>query len=129
MLYSLYSAADGSVSIDVRENDVIEAVHLETYTLAPVDGAVAKAELSFGSASQFTTNDASGIIASVANASDATVGVGKAMNSTFLSGIQVPINAGERLYLHTAKGSQTDQVTRCVIYTRKGASRQVNQRR
>ena len=100
------SAAVVSVEVDIPENGLLEAFHLATHYAAnatPASGDNAKAELSFLSAPTFSTHGARGSLGQV-EAVNALALASSALNTSIpsmtLSGLSIPVSAGERLFLH-----------------------------
>ena len=111
----LYVASSGtsltSASIDIPADGVITAltVGMQIEDASPVITEGATAELSFLSSQTFATNDARGSLCQVARATafaDAARLVIEGSGFCVLTPIRVPVNAGERIYLHVqADGS------------------------
>lgn len=97
-----------SVSIDIPADGVIQTLTLGATIESDavfVDGEGVTAELSFLSSPTFTTNDVRGSLCQVrANRSGggaaAAWAASVAVPFCILSGIDVPVNAGERVFLH-----------------------------
>ncbi len=98
MIYKLFAAAGSTVSVDVRIDDTIVAVLMSNAGTQP-------SELSFGSTATINTNDSTAAIATVLNGVDISV-----------SGLNIPVNAGERIYLHNVAGAGALDAA-CMIYT------------
>ena len=130
-LYKLYGTGvtDGLASLDIVEPGVIYAVSWAAYGDLDADGETLGAELSFASASGFTTNDTKSAIDTIralANdtgtaASNKVVAINKAT-----TGLEIPVEQGERLYLH---GTGTALVCTVHIYVRDSAGRRAAGRR
>jgi hypothetical protein len=111
MVYKLAvstAGAAGLVSLDIRDDDEIESIVLSN------DGTVA-AEVSFASVPSFMTNDTNSSLLTLVGGVDLAN-----------ANVRVPVQGGERLYLHTAAGTAN-----CVamIYTSGKANRAPAQRR
>ena len=109
------SDTDDVSSIDVPEDGEIMGILIDLFSPAMASADGMQAEVSFLSSSQFTTNDARGIISrcSLATNTASTSGQAGAHNSThmmFMKGISV--NAGERIHLHF----ETDAAVLCKIH-------------
>ena len=94
---------DGVSSIDVPEDGEIMGVQITMQAPAMVEAKEMQCEISFLSSSQFTTNDARGVIArnTIATSTVTTNGGANAhgiSNIIFHKGLSV--NAGERIHLH-----------------------------
>jgi hypothetical protein len=90
------------VSIDIREDDEINAVVLQN------GGGSGNAEVSFASSASFTSNDTSGTIIGVPTGLDISVG-----------SLAIPVSAGERVFLHNDNAPAAPVVA--FLYT-KGSS-------
>jgi hypothetical protein len=111
MFGSFTTAADSLAAIDVRVAGVISQVCLEMYAVhgAPTYGSI---ELSFGSTSQFTSNDVTQVIATMAW----TVTTAGVANRSWLvmPQLEIPVAAGERIYLHAF--SNSNPITAARVY-------------
>jgi hypothetical protein len=122
MIYKLHSSGsgDGNVSLDVREDDVIEGIGLDISMAGPSDGAAVDVEVAFGSSSSFSTNDTSGtMIGSRIDYDVITSGAAQAGKWAFMP-MKVKINAGERLYMHIDVTGSLTYWARAYIHTSKG---------
>ncbi len=103
----MYASTGGeaAASIDVPDEGELLAVQLEVYS-GDINalGDFVHAMLSFGSSSQFTTNDARNVIArAVSGAAGITSGFFRGDGKTLLTyGDGLKVFSGERIYLHTA---------------------------
>lgn len=111
----MYSAADTDAAavIDLPDDGELLAVTFDCRAILPnaADSEFAAYEVSFGSTSAFTSNDARQVIASMIISNDFTSAVGgtrsdKSMRYSFEGGLEV--FAGERIYLHVAVGAGGD---------------------
>jgi hypothetical protein len=111
MVYKLFvtiAASTGIASLDIREDDTIVAISLNT-------SSAGSAEVSFLSTPQASTNDTTGSLIGTPGGVDTSV-----------NGIEIPVQAGERLYLHAGTG--TGDVS-AFIYTKGGAPTRQSVRR
>jgi hypothetical protein len=96
---------DAAASIDMQDDGFIEKVYaVLDISSSVLDGEGARAELSFGSSSVFTTNDARMVIASMRNTMNLVTAAAIAQGSmryAFDYGDGLPFFGGERIYLHT----------------------------
>jgi hypothetical protein len=93
MIYKLAvstAASIGLASLDIREDD-----HITGFVLTNTSAAAAS--ISFGSTSQFAVNDTTAEIVSIPGGVDHAA----------VSGMKIPVSAGERIYLHVDSGSGT----------------------
>lgn len=97
---------DGVASIDVPEDGEIVAIAGVVYGTGMADDDRAMAEISFLSTSQFGVNDARGAIVGlvVQVGVVTTSGQAQAQDSGVIvfGGAGIPVNAGERIHLHTS---------------------------
>jgi hypothetical protein len=110
MHYKMYAAAGTSVSIDIREDAEITGLVLTN------SGSQAS-ELSFGSTSTHNVNDVTASILTTLSGTDLSV-----------SGLKIPVQAGERLYLHSIGGTGTGECA-AMIYTSGSSARPAVRRR
>ena len=105
----MYVASSGtaltSASIDVPADGIITAITLglQIEDASPVITEGSVAEVSFLSSQTFATNDARGSLCAVGRATafaDAARLVIEGSGFCVLTPIHVPVNAGERIYLH-----------------------------
>ncbi len=97
-IFAATTTAPGSVSVDIRADGILRGVHLATTH----NGAV---EISFGSTSSATTNDTASSLIGVAN----TIA---AISSPPL---EIPVQAGERVFLHWESAIAAAKAT-CWLY-------------
>lgn len=123
-VYKLYGTgvSDNLASLDIVHNGVIEAVAFAAYGDLDADGETYSAEVSFSSASGFTTNDTKSSIAGIRQqAADTGTATSNKLTGTnvFIGpGLGIPVKAGERLYLH---GAGTALVVSAYIYVKDAA--------
>ena len=134
-IYQLYgsvsAAADGVARIDVQFQGEIVGYSLEVEGNLNGDQDRVAAEVSFLSASMMTSNDARGVIASIqGRISLITSGMAAAAFSKTLSGLYIPVVAGERIYLHVPVmvGINT-AVARCHLYVLDSSNPNLRRRR
>ena len=113
MVHSLYIAAAGSVSLDIRDDAKITAI-----VIAANDQAPGGAEVSFTSTAQLTTNDTTGVLAGLPLA-------GSLAPATMMYVMNEPVEAGERLYLHVTGAN----ACRAFVYTDRAGARPSTRRR
>lgn len=104
MLYKLYgaSAGDGVAQLDIQEAGKLIAVWGYLYhDLGANDGTGVRCEASFSSTSGFLSNDTKQSFFGMALVT--TYSAGGAIipsQSLSVSGLHIPVNMGERIYLH-----------------------------
>jgi hypothetical protein len=117
MINKLYASVTGTVSLDFRDSGVLTSIVISAQTPTAV---TAQIEVSFNSTAQFQTNDATGVLASV----NLPAVIGATGNLTVP--LNEPIDAGERIYLHTSSGVM---VSALLVSTTAGAPSRVAPRR
>ena len=126
------SDTDDVSSIDMPEDGLLMGVFISMQSPSMVQGKEMQVEISFLSSSQFTTNDARGIIAHtcLATATPTTEGGAGAMANTniiFHSGITIA--AGERIHMHfETSDSVLCRIHALLIFKFKGGIRSVRRR-
>lgn len=130
---TISTTTSGVATIDVPEDGTIEAIHGMVFGAAMADNDNCSAELSFLSTNQFNLNDARGAIAEVTvkSSSVTTSGQGPASAMQYFNfNPGIPINAGERLHLHTDASSGVTPTGQFTIYMRtSGGGRRARSRR
>jgi len=122
-VYSLYSAAsqDAAAQIDIAEDGEIIGWSWAVWAVAGADGATLAAEISFGSQNSLTANDNRASIDVVRLIQEGTAAV-NAINKSSPSGVRIPVQAGERIYLHTTVGTFTSGAYNVLLYVEQGSS-------
>jgi len=115
-IYKLYGTGvtDGLASVDVVSDGMITGVQWAAYGDLDADAETLGAEVSFASASGFTTNDTKSSISTIrALANDTGTAASNKLVAVnlFVGPLEVPVKTGERLYLH---GTGTALV--CTVY-------------
>lgn len=135
-IYQLYgttgAVADGLSSLDVQFDGDIVAYYVSLETDANAHSDKAELEVSFLSSSMHTNNDARGVIAAIGMRFSAlTSGSINSWATATLSGIQVPVVAGERIYLHVPmfSGSLTVANAKAILYVSDTANVNLRRRR
>ncbi len=119
MIQKLHSTTTGTVSLDIRETGVLTQLVL---TCQIPTASQAQIEVSFNSTAQFSTNDATGVLATM----NLGPSIGNAGHVSIT--LEEPVDAGERIYLHTSASA----VSTALLVTRPSApaaSRPVARRR
>lgn len=105
-VYKLAASISGGTendlaSIDIQSDGTLYAVHAAVQCDLDADGEFARAEVSFLSTQTIGSNDSRGSIFGVAKrVSLTTSGVGDGGINAGLSGLRIPVMAGERVHLH-----------------------------
>lgn len=135
MIYKLYTGgiASTSTSIDIREDDTITGILLEINSIGPGDGTMLWGELSFLASASTTTSDTNGVVAAIGAALEAgAAGTQNCSVPIHLTNLNIPVSAGERLYLHFVVGSGSTgsgSNATAFIYTAGAAQRPPTRRR
>lgn len=128
------TASDSAANIDVPADGEIVGVLLEvTAQTLDADGDAAGGEVSFGSSSQFTTNDARNALATCnIRGSNVSANVGVMSSQRVyveFGGDGVPVSAGERIHLHTrVAGGASSPVVRAILYFKFAGTLRVRRR-
>lgn len=119
-VYKLYASGtsgttqDSAANINVRASGSIKALTLEIWGegMDATDDS-AQAEVSFLATNTFTTNDTRGSIAMLDSSTGfVTSGMANTVKHLALSGLDILVNEGERIYVHTkADAGVTPKVT------------------
>lgn len=120
---------DSRSVIDVRNDGKIVAVYADLIddTGTPSAGNTISWELSFASASNFQTNDATSVIAAGTGVCDASASCVARFTQDLLD---IPVQAGERLFVHHGGADNAGTRTNLlVVIDEKGSSSRVSRRR
>jgi hypothetical protein len=116
-LYRLYGAGttstDGLAALDIRDSGMLYGIAWDAY----FEAAAARygvVELSFAPTNQVSSNDVTQVISTV---TFAVIAAAQATRSSIVLGdIEIPVNAGERLYLNLySSGVLTTMKCFCTI--------------
>ena len=121
-------------SIDIPEDgEILSILGFVSGKGMDADGDQAYAELSFLSTHQIESNDARGSILEVATRmSLGAAGVAKSNESVVISftpGSGIPLNAGERIHLHTFGSTGVTPKATFMLYLSTGGARRARKRR
>lgn len=120
MIHRLYSssAGDAVVTWICPEDTSISHVRWVNAGLALVDGGTTKWELSFNAVQQHTVNDVVNVIDSAVLGVEITTSGGLRSDMNELHEIPggVPVEAGEKVYLHVTSTNGVP-ITQCYVYT------------
>ena len=108
-IYKLYGSGvtDNLASLDIAANGKIVGVAWAAYGDLDADTETLAAEVSFSSSSGLATNDTKSSISAVRAFNTSTATALIAINTFVGPGLNIPVKAGERLYLHAAGASFT----------------------
>lgn len=134
-VYKLYAAGtggaeDAAASLDVQFNGAIEGCLISAIADLDADQEQLQVEASFLSTSTFTANDARGSIAMAqAQLNLTTSGGSPGQLNVAMTGMNIPVSAGERLYLHLLATAGTTSKVHVYLYVRDRASPALRRRR
>jgi len=102
-IYKLYTTTvgDGAASLDIVADGRITGIQWSADFDHDADGEQLRAELSFASSSGFTTNDTKSSFSKIAHSVNGTPGFTTGAVNLFVGPVDIPVNQGERVYLHT----------------------------
>ena len=104
-IYKLYgtnnSTANAQAQLTIQARGTIVALQCDQSLVSQADGDRAGSEISFAAVNQVQVNDPVGPISSQIQSYEFTTsGASKTSEQMVASGIAVPVNAGDRIYLH-----------------------------
>lgn len=120
--YRLYASlgvtTNAAAFVDIKRKGKIIGVLCAVLTSsAPATGDYFRPEISFSSTGQTAVNDANGIIAEFAYSGFlATSGAGIFDGATYLGPLAVPVNIGDRIYLHCLEAGTQTWITGVLLY-------------
>lgn len=126
MYVDVASATYEAAQVDIPADGTLYAFHLGMMRTdaTPVDNESVFCELSFISTPQYASNDARGSIGQVMLATfemlEATTFGVNGPNNVFLSGLDIRLNAGERIYLHATPGGSIVATAFAYMYIHDG---------
>lgn len=135
MIYRIYNSGAANTtttqSVDVRDDDVIESVSLQTAGVTFTDGDTCYVELSWLSTPSKGINDTNGVIWQNWFTNELTTSGAAQSSSTVQNWFASPIKieAGERLYLHVVSTGTGTFPTYATITTSKGGTKRAQARR
>lgn len=133
-IYRLYgsvsSTTAGVAQLDIQKAGVIEAVFMDLDTTgadALNDGGVG--EVSFSSSSMYNTNDVKSVLATLSVRQGFLTSGGSMTGKTiFMSGLEVPVGAGERIWMHITVSGTTTVICAAQIFVNDGSAFRPNTR-
>jgi len=133
-MYKLYGTSntttDSLVTLDIREDDVIEHVEVEVLCPGASDGSMWGAELSFSSSNGHSSNDTQQSLCGVYGCYDLTTSGAAVPRVRCCSApMGVKVAAGERLHLHLYVSTTLTTYVRVWIHTKKGQMRNLTRSR
>lgn len=117
----MYAAPAGGdetlATMDVPMHGNIIGVEWAAYADLDADGDLAEAQVSFRSAGSFNTNDDRGVISEIRMGIQlVTSGIGNNHVNKYTPLPDIPVGAGERLYLHTSNTASTPGLVSCLLH-------------
>lgn len=130
VLYTATFADAAQTFIAPRDGKIVGIRWAMTYKPAG-DAASARAELSFAAASQFSTNEVNNVISQVEKETETLTSGGSSAdhNEMIHLPIPVPIEAGEKIYLHAAVSGAAAGRIRVQLFIADGADSKTSPRR
>jgi len=125
MYVDVAAATYEAAQIDIPADGTLYAVHLQMMVadLGPASNESVFAELSFISTPQYASNDSRGSIAQVGVGTffaDAARLVAHGGEVFAMSGLNIKLNAGERIYLHATPGGSLIATAVAYMYVEDG---------
>src|SRR3990167_4701817 len=116
------ASADAVASVDIQEDTVIEGLQMDLYQQGlTVQDEGSRWEVSFASTSGFSANDTRASIAGISNHLGVVTTGGAPQNAHLFVPCNIPVQAGERLYVHTSVvGTITVNTLQAWLYLRGG---------
>lgn len=121
-IVGIYGAVTGGTqnalaSVDIPQDGVITGIDWDVDADLDADTEFLRLELSFISTNQLTTNDVRGRISSIGGRiSLTTSGVAVTSLQKMVAGLDLPVNGGERLYLHADSTAGVSASARCNVH-------------
>lgn len=123
------ASADGGASLDVQFDGVITCLDWHVLADLDADGEIAAVEVSFLSSNTLGVNDARGSLSAIRMRAAGTPGFAVAAVNKAVSGIRVPVSAGERIYLHALLTGTADVTAGVHIHVDDAADPRLRRRR
>ncbi len=131
-IYKLYGAGTGGTensiaNLDVQFDGTIVAFHVTAMGDLDADAENFNIEVSFLSTNTISSNDARGSIV-VLNAQTSNT-VNTVSQQSSVSGVSIPVIAGERIHLHISATAGVTTAVHCYLYVTDGQPPEVRRRR
>lgn len=134
-VYKLYGTGDGdtdndTASFDVQFNGDIVAIHQTITGNLDANDEYVNYEVSFLSTGTFTTNDARGsLFISGTRRHFTTSGGSNSTSNSSVSGLRIPVSAGERIHLHADASTGVSSSCHTYVYVDDEADATLRRRR
>lgn len=133
-VYKLYAAGSGgtennAASLDVQFEGKITAILMSSYGDFDAADESLSVEVSFLSTATFTSNDARGSLAMNTMSTGVVTSGANNGGRIAVSGINIPVNAGERLHLHISSTAGVVSQNQAYIYVDDGSDPNLRRRR
>lgn len=132
-IYKLYneftSSADSGALLDIQFDGVITAIDWNVRADLDADTEAYNVELSFLSTNTFTVNDSRGSISMVGAQASGTPGFIDHVVAKGLSGLAIPVTAGERVHLHGTLAGTASVRAHCYLHVEDRADPRLRRRR
>lgn len=134
-VYKVFAAGtggteDGAAQLDIQFDGEIQALFGSVIGDLDTDTDKVKAELSFISTNSLTNNDTRGSLITISEfASIGAAGAVVTQANAGVSGISIPVAAGERVWLHIVASANVDSEVTMYIYVKDGAGPELRRRR
>jgi len=122
---------DSLAMIDIPQEGFIIGIDWDLNTQLDADGEVVTVELSFIASNQITTNDVRGRLSSISAQSNVLSLVGQDTQSfqKWLSGFDIAVAGGERMFLHAVSSAGLVGSVRCNMFVDLGTTTRRSARR
>lgn len=134
-VYKLYAAftttADSLASLDVQFDGIITCVDWSVMADLDANAEAFEAEVSFLSSRTIGKNDARGSISSIAAQAAGAEAAGFAITQVNkpVSGLRIPVSAGERIHLHAELTTTADVKATVYLHVEDSADPRLRRRR
>lgn len=131
--YKLRNAFTGSdedaAALDIQFPGILTAYWWSVTADLDADSESFLLEVSFLSSSTFLTNDARGSISVVSGTGVGTPGFIYPQINGGLSGLRIPVSAGERVHMHGSLSGTANVIASCYLYVEDSSDPRLRRRR
>lgn len=132
-VYKLFNnftaSADAAAQLDVQFDGIITAVDWSVAGDLDADGENYGIEVSFLSTNTLGNNDSRGSLSEIRSQASGTPGFIRDGVNKGVSGLRVPVSAGERMFMHGALSGTANVNATCYIHVDDGADPRLRRRR